>query len=95
MALLGGFHGPALSRYTSQYDISIGTPIARPVSGRSTEELIGFSSDGSALRTDLSGDPGFREFLQRVGKQCAGGLWSSGSAVRNARRGALQVRSGI
>jgi len=54
-----------LSKYTNQKDIIIGSPIAgrQP---RETENLIGFFINTLAMRTDLSGDPTFRELLGRV-----------------------------
>ncbi|MBA3714469.1 MAG: non-ribosomal peptide synthetase, partial [Pyrinomonadaceae bacterium] len=64
MTLLAAFQ-TLLMRYTSQDDIVVGTPIA----GRSqaeTENLIGFFVNTLALRTDLSGDPSFKEMLARV-----------------------------
>jgi amino acid adenylation domain-containing protein len=54
-----------LYRYTGQRDISVGTPIAnrnRP----EVEDLIGFFVNTLVMRTDLSGDPTFRELLRRV-----------------------------
>ncbi len=54
-----------LSRHTGQEDILVGSPIA----GRSrveVEPLIGCFVNTLALRTDLSGDPSFRELLVRV-----------------------------
>jgi surfactin family lipopeptide synthetase A len=54
-----------LYRYSGQVDIAVGTPIA----GRSqveTEGLIGFFANTLVLRSDLSGEPSFRELLQRV-----------------------------
>ena len=54
-----------LQRYTGQQDIIVGSPIAnRPRA--ETEKLIGFFLNNLALRTDLSGDPSFRELLSRV-----------------------------
>ena len=54
-----------LHRYTGQTDIVVGSPIA----GRSrpeTETLIGCFVNSLVLRTDLGGDPSFRELLLRV-----------------------------
>jgi amino acid adenylation domain-containing protein len=64
MVLLAAFQ-ELLARYTGQEDIVVGTPI----SGRTrveTEGLIGFFVNTLPLRTDLSGDPTFRELLGRV-----------------------------
>jgi len=54
-----------LYRYTGQTDIVVGTPVA----GRNRaeiENLIGFFVNTLPLRTDLSGDPTFRELVKRV-----------------------------
>ena len=64
MALLAAFQ-TFLSRHTEQEDIIVGTPIA----GRSrpeTESMIGLFMNTLILRTDLSGNPTFRELLHRV-----------------------------
>ncbi len=68
MALLAAFQ-VLLSRYSGQQDVVVGSPVA----GRNyaeIEPLIGFFVNTLALRTDLSGDPTFRELLARV-KQVA------------------------
>ena len=64
MVLLGAFQ-VLLHRYSGQDDIVVGSPIAnrnRP----EIENLIGFFVNTLAMRTDLSGDPTFRELLVRV-----------------------------
>jgi hypothetical protein len=70
MLLLAAFQ-LLLSRYAGQTDISVGTDIAgrRP---SETEPLIGFFVNQLVLRTDLSGDPTFRELLARVREVCLG-----------------------
>ena len=64
MTLLAAF-GTILHRYTGQEDILIGSPIA----GRNqveTEGLIGFFVNTLAIRTQLSGNPSFRQLLSQV-----------------------------
>jgi hypothetical protein len=64
MALLAAFK-VLLFRYSDQTDINVGVPVA----GRNrveTENLIGFFANTALIRTDLSGDPSFRELMQRV-----------------------------
>jgi amino acid adenylation domain-containing protein len=64
MTLLAAFQ-LLLSRLSGQDDVVVGTPIAgRHRAG--TEGLIGVFLNNLALRTDLSGDPSFRELLERV-----------------------------
>jgi len=70
MTLLAAFKA-LLCRYTGQEDISIGIPIA----GRNqveTEQLIGFFINTLVMRTDLSGNPSFRELLGRVREVAVG-----------------------
>ncbi|HEX9936868.1 MAG TPA: amino acid adenylation domain-containing protein, partial [Longimicrobium sp.] len=64
MTLLGAF-GVLLSKYSGSDDVVVGTPIAGRTR-REVEELIGFFINTLVLRTDLSGDPSFREVLRRA-----------------------------
>jgi amino acid adenylation domain-containing protein len=64
MTLLAVFQ-TLLYRYTKQHDILVGSPVA----GRNLPEIensIGYFANTLVLRTDLSGNPTFRELLQRV-----------------------------
>ncbi|MBV9791335.1 MAG: amino acid adenylation domain-containing protein, partial [Chloroflexi bacterium] len=64
MTLLAAFQ-TLLHHYTRQNDLVIGTPTA----GRTqpeTENLIGFFINTLVLRTDLSGNPTFKDLLKRV-----------------------------
>ncbi len=64
MTLLAAFQ-TLLYRYTAQDDISVGVPVAnRDRAG--TEGLIGFFVNTVVMRTDLAGDPPFRQVLKRV-----------------------------
>ncbi|WAN69458.1 amino acid adenylation domain-containing protein [Moorena producens JHB] len=64
MTLLAAF-GTLLHRYSGQEDILIGSPIANR-NRREIEPLIGFFVNTLVIRTDLSGNPSFRELLRRV-----------------------------
>ncbi|HEY0736083.1 MAG TPA: amino acid adenylation domain-containing protein, partial [Herpetosiphonaceae bacterium] len=64
MTLLAGFK-LLLARYSGQDDLVIGTPIANRTQSE-VEGLIGCFINTLALRTDLSGNPTFREILRRV-----------------------------
>ncbi|MEH2348456.1 MAG: amino acid adenylation domain-containing protein [Nostoc sp.] len=54
-----------LHRYTRQDDLCLGTAVANRRM-RETEQLIGMIVNNLVLRTDLSGNPTFRELLGRV-----------------------------
>ncbi|HKR11124.1 MAG TPA: amino acid adenylation domain-containing protein, partial [Pyrinomonadaceae bacterium] len=70
MLLLAAFN--ALLHYcTGQQDLTIGTPIANR-NRAETESLIGFFINMLVLRNDLSGDPTFRQLLQRAREVCLG-----------------------
>jgi hypothetical protein len=79
MTLLAAFQ-TLLHRYTGKDDILVGSPVA----GRNRtdiEALIGFFVNTLILRADLSGDPSFRELLERVRKLALGSLCPSRSAL--------------
>ncbi|HEU4881106.1 MAG TPA: amino acid adenylation domain-containing protein, partial [Longimicrobium sp.] len=54
-----------LGRLAGQDDVVVGTPIAGRTRAE-TERMVGLFLNSLALRTDLSGDPSFRELLGRV-----------------------------
>jgi hypothetical protein len=56
-----------LYRYTQQEDIVVGSAIANRQHPK-LEKLIGYFANTLALRTDLSGNPSFRELLAQVRK---------------------------
>ncbi len=64
--LLAAFN-TLLYRYSSTEDILVGTPVANRICIE-TEPLIGCFINTLVLRTDLSGNPSFRELLARVRK---------------------------
>ncbi len=64
MLLLAAFQ-TLLHRYTGQEDICVGSPIANR-NLMETEKVIGFFLNTLVLRTNLSGQPSFREVLKRV-----------------------------
>jgi amino acid adenylation domain-containing protein len=64
MTLLAGFKA-LLARHTGAEDIVLGTPVANR-NHLELESIVGFFANTLVLRTDLSGDPTFREILSRV-----------------------------
>ena len=62
-----------LSRYSGQYDIVVGTPIANRNRSES-EGLIGCFLNTLAMRSDLSGNPPFRELLRQVRETALAGF---------------------
>jgi len=70
MTLLAAFK-ILLHRYTDQNDLIVGTPIANR-HRLEIEGLIGFFVNTLVMRTDLSGNPTFRELLRRVREVCLG-----------------------
>ncbi|MBD2773823.1 amino acid adenylation domain-containing protein [Iningainema tapete] len=53
-----------LYRYTREEDIIVGSPVSSRLPN--TEELIGYFANPLVLRTDMSGNPSFRQLLSRV-----------------------------
>jgi len=68
MTLLAAFK-VLLHCYTRQDDLVVGTPVANR-NRLEIEGLIGFFVNALVLRTDLSGNPTFRELMRRVRKVC-------------------------
>ena len=64
MTMLAAFQ-TLLHRYTGQDDIVVGTPVANR-NRFEVEGVIGHFVNSLVLRSDLSGDPPFRELLARV-----------------------------
>ena len=64
MVLLAAFD-LLVHRLSGRDDVVVGSPVAGRVRAE-TEGLIGFFVNTMALRTDLSGDPSFRELVGRV-----------------------------
>ena len=68
MSFLASFEA-LLYRYTLQENIVIGCPIAvRPQSN--IQQLIGCFLNTLPFRTDVNGNPGFLELIQRVRQRC-------------------------
>jgi amino acid adenylation domain-containing protein len=89
MALLAAFSA-LLSCWSGQRDLAIGSPVAgrdRP----EVQDLIGFFVNSLVLRSDLSGDPGFRGLLRRV-RQAALDAYAHRELPFEKLVGALQPR---
>lgn len=70
MTLLAAFK-TLLGRYTGQEDIVVGSPIANR-NRAEIEGLIGFFVNTQVLRTNLGGNPTFKELLTRVREMALG-----------------------
>jgi len=70
VTLLAAFN-VLLLRYTGQEDLLVGTPIANR-NRAEIEGLIGFFVNTLVMRSDLSGNPSFRELLGRVQETALG-----------------------
>jgi amino acid adenylation domain-containing protein/non-ribosomal peptide synthase protein (TIGR01720 family) len=70
MVLLSAFQ-LLLARYGGSDDVVVGSPIAGRTR-REVEGLIGFFANTLVLRTDLGGDPAFREVVRRVRRTTLG-----------------------
>jgi len=68
MFLLAAFQ-LLLHRYSGQTDIAVGAPVANR-NRTEIEGLIGFFANTLVLRSDLAGNPSFRELLQQVRQTC-------------------------
>lgn len=68
MTLLAVFQ-VVLGRYAGQNDVVVGTPIANRTRTE-LEGVIGFFVNTLALRTNLSGNPSFRDVLRRARHTC-------------------------
>ena len=70
MTLMAAFK-TLIYRYTNQHDILISTPIGTRLRPE-TENLVGYLLNLLIVRTDLSGNPTFRELLKREQDACVG-----------------------
>ncbi|HQU43216.1 MAG: hypothetical protein B7Z73_03260, partial [Planctomycetia bacterium 21-64-5] len=80
MVLLAAFQ-TWLARYARQHDVCVGSPVSyRP--RREFEKTIGYFVQTLALRSDLSGEPTFREFLAQVRKTALDALANQDAPLR-------------
>ena len=79
----GSLEGAPGAGTSGQEDIAIGTPVAGRTQAEMTEPLIGFFANmWTTLRTNLSGEPSFKDLLSRVKETALSGVCASGCAVR-------------
>ncbi len=64
MTLLAAFQ-VVLARYSGQHDVCVGSPIANR-SREETERLIGFFANTLVMRSNVSENPAFKDFLTQV-----------------------------
>lgn len=97
MSLLGAYH-VLLYRYTGQMDICVGAPVGGRVLPQ-VKDTIGNFINTLVLRGDLSGNPPFRQFFQKVRDKVFGGLenqevpleWLLGALKPQRRDNAMQL----
>ena len=70
MTLLSAF-SVLLARYSGQNDIVVGSPIANR-NGSELEDLIGFFVNSLVMRTNVSGNPEFKDLVQQVNSMALG-----------------------
>jgi hypothetical protein len=76
MTLMAAYQA-LLFRYSGQEDFTVGSPIANRVHS-DFENLIGYFVNTLVMRGDLSGNPTFRELLQRVRTTALGAYSNQG-----------------
>lgn len=90
MTLLAAFN-VLVYRYTGQEDVVVGTPIANR-NRDEVEGLIGFFANSLVMRTDMSGDPTFRQLLARVREVALGAYAHQEMPFEKLVEELLQVR---
>ena len=91
VVLLAGFAG-LLSRYSAHDDLCVAAPVAnRP--RVELEDMVGFFTNSIALRVDTSGDPTFRELVDRARDVVQDGLARSGVPFERVVEAVDPVRS--
>ena len=91
MTLLAAFQ-TLLHRYSNESDILVATPILNR-NRVEFESLMGFFGNTLVMRTDLSGDPSFRESLRRVRKVALGAYANQDLPFEQVVRAAHPERS--